>query len=315
MAKITNYAIIDHIGSVEDVKSVYALAYKRAKLDGFTNNNSHQVWKMKEVIATMSNNRAKDDATKWAARHTKNPAMVYLICQSVDKNKYNIETAIKSWAERNIPVAIISELDGYIPPEKFPTYDFGLEISKARRCALIWADALGWTFSAPLIRNRNINTLEPWQKRPDREKYINQAGMANHITKVSTKHDKFLDAFRTIASEEECEAFFEHYKALYKLGLIDNDYLEKGWILCPHCNRPMREHGKCNWCDTAHETQFSVNGTTFIMEDFNDSDKEAIKAMIEVNPDARFLEETDEEEFITTYYDDSYKDSESDYLD
>ena len=51
------------------------------------------------------------------------------------------------------------------------------------------------------------------------------------------------------------------------------------------------------------------------MEDFNDSDKELIKAMIEVNPDARFLEETDDEEFITTYYDDSYKDNESDYLD
>lgn len=254
MATITNYAVIDHIGMVEDVKSVYSLAYKRAKIDGFTNNDAHQIWKMKEIIATMSNDRTKDNSTKWAVRHTKNPKLVYIICNSIESNKYLIKNAIECWKERDIPVAIISEQDGYIAPEEEPEYDFGLQISRYRECALIWSKALGWSFSYPLVINHQMETTtktaDPYTKRKKDEQ-------GSYSAKRFSSAESFEKHYR-VAPESECEAFFEHYKFLWANNLLA-DSLECDYVLCPTCGRPVRvntsHEAQCNHCDTHIESE------------------------------------------------------------
>lgn len=268
---ITNYALIDHVGSVEDAKKIYNKTYKIAAHDGFVNSKeSKTVWTMKQVCATMSPYASEiTDKMKYRARYTKHPQMVYLVCDTIESSKVEFIKSI--WEERNIPVTIISEQDGCIEPEAPKTFYYGLEISIYRRCALIWANALGWTFSAPLIRNSNIITADPWQKRPDAKEMRELIG--DHISKISTNPEKFQDAFLTVASEDECKAFFQHYRWLYENNLLAES-LEPDWTLCPTCGRPIRlgtaESIKCDYCDTeVHSEVFE----TFYDDSYEDSDE------------------------------------------
>lgn len=277
MATITNYCVIDHIGQVEDVKAIYNLAYKHANLDGFDNNDQHRIWKMKEIIQTMSNNRAKDKATKWAARHTKNPKIVYLICNSIESNKYEIKNAIDSWGERDIPVAIISEQDGYIPPETPPTYDFGLEVSRYRECALIWSTALGWSFSAPLVINHTretfTKTADPYTRRDNNE--------SGSYAAKRFSSDKAFEKFHTVASEEECKAFFDHYKWLWMNGMLAES-LECDYELDDETGRPVRVSLEDTFYDDSYNEENEdddATGYDSIHYGAFDEEKEFIKSV------------------------------------
>ena len=260
---LTNYVLIDHVGSVEDFQKLYQLTYKKAAQTGFINKKSEskKVWTMKQICQTMSPYAQQiTDKMKYHVRYNKHPMMVYLVCPTIDSSSVDFIKTI--WEERDIPVAIVSEKEGFIDPETPKTYDFGLELSIYRRCALIWSKALGWEFSAPLIHEQRIVTADPWMKRQEYNEIVDiQNGeiitradlLGNHITKISTNPEKFQDAFHTIASEDECKAFFEHYKYLWENKLIA-DFLEPDWTLCPTCGRPIRigtaETITCDYCDT-----------------------------------------------------------------
>ena len=275
---ITNYALIDHVGSVEDMKKIYNLAYELAAEAGFYKKDK-SVWTMKATCLTFPNAQ-KTMATpesykklKNVVRFNKHPKHVYLICDTIENS--DVKTALWIWEQNFTPVTVISEYDGVI--EDTREYDFDLEISMYRRCALIWSRALGWEFSAPLIHNNQLNTPDSWLKRPEYQEIVEiQNGdiitradvLGNHISKISTNPDKFVDTFHTIAPEKECKAFFEQYlfykgfdrqaDGSIKFNEERGDqiayFLEPDWTLCPTCGKPVRlgtaESIICDYCDT-----------------------------------------------------------------
>lgn len=246
---ITNYVLIDHVGSVEDIKKVYGLAYKVAARAGFVNTKeTRKVWTMKQMCQTMSPYASQiTDKMKYRARYTKHPKLVYLVCDTVESSKVDFIKSI--WEERDITVQVVSEQDGVLPIEPKKEFDFGLNVSIYRECALIWADALGWSFSAPLLHDTGkVNTPDPWQRRPEHKEVVEIRNgeeitradlLGNHISKISTNPEKFNEVFHEIASEDECKAFFKHYRWLWENNLLEES-LEHGWKLCPECGRPYR---------------------------------------------------------------------------
>lgn len=264
---ITNYALIDHVGSVEDMKKVYDLAYDLAAEAGFYKKDK-SVWTMKATCLTFPNaQKTMADPKSYkklknVVRFNKHPKHVYLICDTIDNS--DVKTALWIWEQNFTPVTVISEYDGVI--EDTREYDFNLEISMYRRCALIWSRALGWEFSAPLIHNNSINTPDSWLRRHDRAEMLERD--PKHVTKISSKPDTFLDTFHTVASEEECKAFFEQYlfykgfdrqaDGSIKFNEERGDqiayFLEPDWTLCPTCGKPVRlgtaESIICDYCDT-----------------------------------------------------------------
>ena len=248
---ITNYALIDHVGSVEDMK-IYNTVYKLAAEAGFHKKNK-AVWTMKATCLTYPNaqktmeNPDSYKKLKNVVRFNKHPKHVYLICDTIDNS--DVKNAVWCWEQNFVPVTIVSEYDGII--EDTREYDFSLKISRYRRCAMIWSKALGWEFSAPLIHNESINTPDSWLKRQDRAEMMERD--PKHVTKISTNPDKFVNTFHTIASEDECKAFFQHYRWLYENNLL-TESLEPDWTICPTCGRPIRlgtaESITCDFCDT-----------------------------------------------------------------
>ncbi len=239
---ITNYALIDHIGQVANISEIYKTAYAEAS-------SFEKVFTMKKVCEAYSP-YAKEITQKmrWYHRYNRTPQKVFIVCGSFDEKVAAIQQV---WEDRGIETELIEE-------DNQPTYDFGLEISRYRRCAMIWGKALGWTFSAPLTRDVRENTPDPWQARPDSRKKSKDEVLLRdmpgmHISKISTKPETYLNAKHTIASEEECIQFFQHYRWLYENNLLAES-LEPDYTICPTCGRPIRlgtaEEIACDYCDT-----------------------------------------------------------------
>lgn len=266
MALIKDYAMIDHVGMLEgntfngfavfkkDPKepdavsmnrAVYAYVNKRIEADGF-----EKKFSVKEC-AKLDSPYAREITSKMKTRirYTKNPKKVYLICNSLSDNNANF--AYKVWTERNIEVEVIEvhpfEIDHKIDVDG--VYD------KKRRIAEIWANALGWSFSAPITRIQQENSIDNYSKRSDHDELV--AHGETHITKVSSRPESFLLQQRVIAPDAEIDAFIEHYmfyqKAVASHQLKLSDILEPGWAVCPHCGKPYRQHEgtiRCNYCDS-----------------------------------------------------------------
>lgn len=230
---ITNYAIIDHAGQVSAISEIYKKAYSMAI--GFD-----KVYTLKKVCQ-MSSPYAKEitDKMKFYNRYTKHPKKVFLICSFVDSKA---EFIADIWRDRDIEVEFVTE-------EPEPTL-YLETISRARRCAMIWSSALGWTFSAPVMRDVAFENIDMYTSRDIDEDERN----LSYGAKRFTKPESFQNAFREIASEEECIAFFQHYRWLYENNLLAES-LEPDWELCPVCGRPHYiSSEKCPWCDTEFES-------------------------------------------------------------
>lgn len=248
---ITNYAIIDHVGQVANVSAVYAKAYSYAV--GYD-----KVYTLKKVCQ-LSSPYAKEitDKMKWFNRFNKHPKKVYLICSHIDAK---VEFVADVWRDRDIEVEFVTE-------EPEPTLGFE-SVSKARRCAMIWGSALGWEFSAPLFRDtQKPESIDMYTKRHIGENEAN----ASYGAKRFTKPESFLNSFRTVASEDECKAFFQHYRWLYENNLLAES-LEPDWELCPVCGRPHYiSSDECQWC--SHKFDNKIEFETFYDDSFETSDE------------------------------------------
>jgi len=244
---ITNYAIIDHAGSVGANKALYKKAFAAAK--GY-----EKVFTLKNICQQFSPYaREITNKMKFFHRYNRTPKHVYIVCASQFDAKAKFIASI--WDDRNIPVTFIEE-------NPAPQVQSNV-ISKARRCALIWGSALGWTFSAPLFRDSYTESIDMYTKRPNN----NNIESGSYAAKRTTDPQKYFEAFRKVASEQECLDFFQHYRYLYKNNLLA-EFLEPDWFICPDCGRPVRISSEsCQWCD--HEFD-AIEFESFFEDSYTD---------------------------------------------
>ena len=258
-------------------------------------------------------NTKVSDKQKNFVRFNKHPEEVVLICNDFNTNAQWIADI---WAEKVDKLTVIeaSTMETYsledIHPEWFAEH-YLTENSIYRRCANIWANALGWSFSAPLYRESKENNTENYTKNKallervtvqfDEYSLLNTEKMpkeyfkrkdgsttfrykpedgvfhynravkndTSKASKISTRPESFLNS-RAIASEEECKAFFEHYKWLQQNHMLA-DSLEPGYEFCPGCGRPIFETAEdCDWCEYHREAP--LNYTTFYEDSYDNED-------------------------------------------
>ena len=154
--KNTNYCIIDHIGALESnevMKACYKLAFEISE--------KKATYTMKGFCQKISRNpnTKVSDKQKNFVRFNKHPEEVVLICNDFNTSAQWIADI---WAEKTDKLTVIeaSTMEVLtledIHPEWFAEH-YLTENSIYRRCANIWANALGWSFSAPLYRDNNID--------------------------------------------------------------------------------------------------------------------------------------------------------------
>lgn len=251
-----NYVIIDHHGSMTEaqMKTVYAKAYAKAYAEGFQKNEIFTLKKFCSMINPAFVNLDEDgqNSVKNYVRFNKSPKLVIVVTNELTSRT---QWFIDQWEERS-QVELIE-----FNPLPAKQYDFGENNSRKRRCASIWADALGWTFSAPLYREHTDEVADCYFKRndytPEELASMNDVEK-RHITKITTKSESYLEQKREIASDEEIEQFFVHYKFLQQAGLLAES-LECDYELCPICGRPHHKTAEsCPWCDQEFEAQEDI---------------------------------------------------------
>ena len=228
-----------------------------------------------------------------------------------DRISSKIKWIAENWAERAEKVTIIlcnsnDTIEIRSINEEHPEwFHLHAEDSIYRRCANIWAKPLGWTFSAPLYRDKASDINEMQYKRPDAKEYKDQPG--SHVTKTSHTPKAYLNN-KTLASEEECKEFFNYYKYLHIANLL-TDALDDNYTLCPHCGRPiLKTTTDCEHCGKTIKTakdsfiaelKMTITDTTKIAAILNkyDSDPEMQQRVECYYSNA--IEET-------TFYEDSY---------
>lgn len=235
---ITNYAIIDHAGSVANAKALYKTAFATAK-EKFA-----EAVTLKKVCRDANDyfefmTEEQQRKMKFAMRYNRKPARVYIVCHAQSEPVAKFIASI--WEDRDIPVTFIEEQPA--PARTIET------VSRARRCASIWGAALGWSFSAPLFRDPHTESIDMYTARQNID-----AETGSYAAKRTTTPEKYVQAFRAVASERECNEFFQHYAYLQKNGLLA-EFLEPDWHICPTCGRPVRESAdECQWCSTKFES-------------------------------------------------------------
>ena len=258
---IERYNLIDHLGSIDESKirkAAYNIAYKLAgKGDTYT---------LSDVVRMINNYRPNAEISQAQKSYFRNdlyPERVIVITDELTKPH---ESIIKRWAEKVDDLIIIEVYEGngitedrldfnIIPFKDFMPGIFAQKDatdSRKRRCAAIWANALGWEFSAPLYRFKRPEAIENYQVRPDRKLMLKLQGNSDHISKVASSPESYRKA-HAVASDEEVDAFWQHYKWLWSHNLLEES-LEPNWKLCPVCGRPIRldtrgEMLQCNYCD------------------------------------------------------------------
>lgn len=235
---IVKYAVIDHVGQVVNIKETYEKAFELA--------SDYEAYTLKKVCqASSPYAREITNKMKWYQRYNRNPHMVFIVCGTYDNSVMAVQSA---WEDRGIPTQIVEE-------EPNPTYFFGMEISRYRRCAMIWGSALGWSFSAPLVRDEAVNYKgEMNLGRPIEEEKLHRDELTSYKAVRYTSPEAFQERFLEVASEDECIEFFKHYRWLYENNLLA-DSLECDYAICPTCGRPHKiSQDRCTWCDTEFET-------------------------------------------------------------
>lgn len=268
---ITNYAIIDHVGSIDESDlNVYKKIYIKAKHEGFEKNKS--LFTMKKVCLADSPYASKvTDKMKYRVRYQKNPQKVYFICPEVT---FKVECEIKKWHDRGIPVRVFEVLGNaeYEYKDFYDTHQFDTDgkASINRRIAEIWAPALGYSFSAPITRIQRDNNIENFTKRSDHDALV-EAG-ETHYTKPYTSSETFLEMNRCIAPDAEIKEFRQYLDNLLLLtncridtkvgasfGSVSGntstlqEFLDIDYTICEHCNRPMKVKfglGHCTHCSS-----------------------------------------------------------------
>lgn len=265
MKKHTNYCIIDHIGALESdkvMKACYKLAYSITE--------KKETYTMKSFCQKISRNpnTKVSDKQKNFVRFNKHPEEVILICNEFNTNAHWIADI---WAEKVEKLTVIEAvtMEVYTMQDIHPAWfstRYVNENSIYRRCANVWANALGWSFSAPLYKDNKINATENYIRNRQLVKDVEDT---SHLSKIATRPDSYLNS-KAIASEEECKAFFEHYKYLQVTGLLAES-LEAGYQLCPTCGRPIRESSEdCEWC--TYHRDLELNFTPYYDDSYKEED-------------------------------------------
>lgn len=260
-----DYVIIDHFGSMTEtqMKRVYAQAFAKAEAEGFKKTEVFTLKKFCTMInpAFVNLDEEGQNSVKNYVRFNKSPKLVIVVTNELTSRT---QWFIDQWEERS-RVELIEAI-----PSPVKQYNFGENNSRKRRCASVWADALGWTFSAPLYRDTPYSEVaDCYFKRNDytREEIAQMNDVEKrHITKITTNPENTLEQRSEIASDEEIEQFFEHYKFLQQAGLLAES-LECDYELCPVCGRPHYKTAEsCPWCDQEFEAQEDV---TYYDEDMH----------------------------------------------
>ena len=294
---ITKYALIDHVGSLEEEDlSVYNKVYKKANKDGYDKSNLFTMKKFCQMNwnpytrQTLTADKLK--AMKFAMRHQKNPEKVYFICPTLD---YNTEREVQKWHDRGVKVHIfeVNAHTEYDYEDFFDTHQFDWDgkASINRRIAEIWAPAFGYSFSAPVIRYQRENNIENFTKRPDHDALVESG--ETHFSKPYTSHETFLEMNRCVATDAEIKEFRQYLDAYLRLvhGTIDTrigssfgafvgdnvselqEFLNPDYTICSECGRPMKVHtGDCECPHCRHIHNEDVILTAYY-EDSSDFDE------------------------------------------
>lgn len=258
---IQNYAIIDHVGSLDemDMRRAYFTVNARAQKDGYVKNKTYFTMKnfcQQKVYNPYSRKPCKGetlDKLKFSVRHNKNPQKVYFICYELNTTA---QRELDKWVERQIPTMVYeAATHSFYKVESFEeTHQFIDEESRKRRCAEIWGAALGYSFSAPVTRTQQVNNIDCYSARnaDERRELI---ARDVEVTKITSTPEKFLEQNRCIAPMKEINAFWDYYVALYKSNLLA-DALEPNYVICPHCGRPMNPNNHKD--ENQRETEFVI---------------------------------------------------------
>ena len=306
--KNTNYCIIDHIGALESnevMKACYKLAFEISE--------KKATYTMKGFCQKISRNpnTKVSDKQKNFVRFNKHPEEVVLICNDFNTSAQWIADV---WAEKTDKLTVIEASTMEIltlediHPEWFALNDTN---SIYRRCANIWANALGWTFSAPLYRDNKQNSSENYTRNNTMVRtcapHYNETTLLNaeRLPKEYFKHadgsigyrikptdGKFhyvntekedLSKFSKVATRPEsylrtkAVASEEECKQFFNhyRFLQQNDMLadslEPGYELCPHCHRPIFESAED--CDWCDfHRDAPMNFTPYFDDSYRDED-------------------------------------------
>lgn len=294
--KNTNYCIIDHIGSLESTDIMKA-CYKKA----FDISEKKATYTMKGFCQKISRNpnTKVSDKQKNFVRFNKHPEEVILICNEFNTNAHWIADV---WAEKTDKLTVIEASTNEVytledlHPEWFATYQIDInEYSNPRRCANIWGNALGWSFSAPLYRDDKLNATENYVRNKQACQNVPETHQSK-LSKIATRPESYLKT-KAIASDKECKDFFEYYKYLYTTDSLETA-LEPGYQLCPDCGRPInidkaelelksipktrfkhtthytprQEDRVCMHCDLVVPAEMLNNFTPYFDDSYNDED-------------------------------------------
>ena len=234
----SNYAVIDHVGSLDekDFEFAYSTIAARAYKHGYTYKKKSLI-SIKKLCVASYNPFAKQpicwkDKTgklvydeekiasmKFAMRYQKSPKQVYFICYELDKNT---EREVKKWAERGIPV----EVHELMTHQHFAYKDFAYShqfytetrFPRQREWAETWAPAFGDSFIAPepyrLLKDRQTSVILPIT-RLNSENELDVYALGNReqrkelqnrnvkVSKVTSTAEKFLEQTRCIVPDAD----------------------------------------------------------------------------------------------------------------
>lgn len=283
MKKITEYTVIDQVGSFDERRDVGAVYKNFFKLAYNDETKPSKVYTMKQLCKVCWNGKESDfekklDGMKWAMRNQKTPKKVYIICEGenadIDKHALDeVQKVAKKWADRGIDTEVYIFSQKYHWQVKLPLMAFG-DIPWKRRCALIWAEALGWSFSAPIWRfGEQQNNLDLYMHRQDREEMQSNAATASHITKTFGR-ESYLKHFRAICPDEEIDRFYQFWLEVINFGCL-KDVLDPDWVL--YKGMPARKNfeGKVrSEYYTFEDENFDENIVTRYYDDSYNNDEE-----------------------------------------
>lgn len=278
---IQNYAIIDHVGSLDemDMRRAYFTVNARAQKDGYVKGKTYFTMKtfcQQKVYNPYSKKPCTGEtlnALKFSVRHNKHPQQVYFICYELN---LTAQRELDKWVERQIPTMVYeASTRSFYKAESFEeTHQFIEDDSRKRRCAEVWADALGYSFSAPVTRTQQVNNIDCYASR-NKDERRELLSRDVEVTKITSSPEKFLEQNRCVAPMKEINAFWDFYVALYKSNML-KDALDPDYVLCPHCGRPTKIHygeNACRFCETPLGDASDITFDAYYDDSFDNSDE------------------------------------------
>lgn len=306
---ITNYAIIDHVGSLTSSQNLdlYSKIYVRAESEGFEKKRTCVTLKT-VCLADSPYARKVSDKMKHRARCVKNPKKVYFICNKLNSKS---EAEARKWCKRNIPVEMydveadeIYEYDRHMmcasPYPEFEASTNALalddEASVDRRIADIWKIAIEFPFSAPVTRELHGRPMETqpdrFLKHPKYDELV--ASGETHVTNKLTSSGAMIGLNLSIAPESECKEYrttLDFYASLADGHIVREVGADFGAFKGNHekfkeffainvdiceCGRPYKLGFKETYCTCGrvHKSPYEIGTYYEDNGDDNDSDDE-----------------------------------------